>query len=36
MAAGHPQTRGKEIRRDHPQYVQGWSFAESNSKRNST
>eukprot|EP00347_Sterkiella_histriomuscorum_P015416 403357105 len=36
MAAGHPQTRGKQCQRDHPGYVQGWSFAESSSKRNST
>ena len=29
MAAGHPKTRGKMIQRDHPHYIQGWSFAES-------
>lgn len=28
MAAGHPKTRGKMILKDHPQYIQGWSFAE--------
>jgi len=28
MAAGHPQTTGRPIGRDHPNYVHGWSFAE--------
>ena len=35
MAAGHPKTRGKMILKDHPQYIQGWSFAEQSSKRSS-
>jgi len=30
MAAGHPKTRGKMIQKDHPHYIQGWSFIESN------
>ncbi len=32
MAAGHPKTRGKMCARDHPQYVQGWSFADHSRK----
>ena len=27
MAAGHPKTRGKMCQKDHPHYIQGWSFA---------
>lgn len=36
MAAGHPKTRGKTCTKDHPQYIQGWSFAEETQSRVST
>ena len=32
MAAGHPKTRGKLCTKEHPNYVYGWSFADSSRK----